>query len=153
MFIGTIWALTYKQHVHDVSRPIAMVAMLLLILSTAVSASCFRCLLSFFDFLQAHYREHRPCWRWTSEVSRHVPGWVSGVLRRPYPTNRYDQECVVHLTNSTCWRSNGGSILLYSMNPSGLIEVVRLKIYRCYVVWQSVLIIILPSVLWCSLVG
>ncbi|KAG1725535.1 hypothetical protein EDB19DRAFT_1915050 [Suillus lakei] len=34
MFIGTLWALTYKQRMQDVSRPIAVVAILLLILNT-----------------------------------------------------------------------------------------------------------------------
>jgi hypothetical protein len=37
MFIGTIWALTYKHHMRDVNRPITAVAVLLLALSTAVS--------------------------------------------------------------------------------------------------------------------
>jgi hypothetical protein len=27
------------------------------------------------------------------------------------------------------------------------------KIYRCYVVWQSITVIILPSMLWCSAAG
>ncbi|KAG1783400.1 hypothetical protein EV702DRAFT_1191823 [Suillus placidus] len=35
MFIGTIWALTYKRHMRDVNRPITSVAVLLFVLSTA----------------------------------------------------------------------------------------------------------------------
>ncbi|KAG2757236.1 hypothetical protein P692DRAFT_20867808 [Suillus brevipes Sb2] len=35
MFMGTIWSLTYKQHMRDVNRPIVAVAILLFILSTA----------------------------------------------------------------------------------------------------------------------
>jgi len=37
MFIGTIFALTRKRRIQDVNRPIAAVATLLLVLSTAVS--------------------------------------------------------------------------------------------------------------------
>lgn len=114
MFIGTVWALTYKQHMQDVSRPIAVVAILLLILSTVVSVSCFLHLLSFANFLQAHCREHNSCWRWTSEVSQHVPGWTSGVLCRPYPTNSRNQECGIRLANSTGWRGGGELELLYA---------------------------------------
>jgi hypothetical protein len=38
MFIGTIWALTYNRRMQDINRPLAVVAVLLLILSTAVSS-------------------------------------------------------------------------------------------------------------------
>jgi hypothetical protein len=41
MFMGTILSFNYKQHVRDINRPIFAVAILLLILSTAVSLSCF----------------------------------------------------------------------------------------------------------------
>lgn len=37
MFIGTVWALTYKRRMRDVNRPVAVVAVLLLLVSTAVS--------------------------------------------------------------------------------------------------------------------
>jgi hypothetical protein len=39
MFIGTMWALTYKQPLRNINRPIVFVVILLLILSTAVSSS------------------------------------------------------------------------------------------------------------------
>jgi hypothetical protein len=39
MFIGTMWALTYKRSIRDLNRPVAAAAVLLLILSTAVSSS------------------------------------------------------------------------------------------------------------------
>lgn len=38
MFIGTIWALTYNRRMQDINRPLAVVAVLLLNLSTAVSS-------------------------------------------------------------------------------------------------------------------
>jgi hypothetical protein len=37
MFIGTVWALNYKRQMRDVNRPIAVVAILLLLVSTVVS--------------------------------------------------------------------------------------------------------------------
>lgn len=37
MFFGTICALTHNRHMHDIDRPSLVVAVLLLILSTAVS--------------------------------------------------------------------------------------------------------------------
>jgi FtsH-binding integral membrane protein len=39
MFIGTMWALTYKRSIRDLNRPVAVAAVLLLVLSTAVSSS------------------------------------------------------------------------------------------------------------------
>ncbi|KAG2751636.1 hypothetical protein P692DRAFT_201786843 [Suillus brevipes Sb2] len=35
MFIGTMWALTYKRSIRDLNRPVAVAAVLLLVLSTA----------------------------------------------------------------------------------------------------------------------
>jgi FtsH-binding integral membrane protein len=39
MCLGTIWTFTYKRHIQDINRPIAVVATLLFVLSTAVSFS------------------------------------------------------------------------------------------------------------------
>jgi hypothetical protein len=41
MFLGTICALTYNRRIHGIDRPLLVVAVLLLTLSTAVSVSCF----------------------------------------------------------------------------------------------------------------
>lgn len=114
MFIGTIWALTYKQHVHDVSRPIAMVAMLLLILSTA------------------HI---------IVNIVRVEDGLVK--YRDMFPGGPV--AFFADLTQQTVTIKN----MLYILQT---LLADGVMIYRCYVVWQSVLIIILPSVLWCSLV-
>jgi hypothetical protein len=38
MFIGTIWALTRNDPLRNINRPIAVIAILLLVLSTAVSS-------------------------------------------------------------------------------------------------------------------
>lgn len=39
MFMGTVWALTYKCRMQDINRPIAVVAIMLFIISTAVGSS------------------------------------------------------------------------------------------------------------------
>lgn len=41
MFIGTVWALSYKRRMRDINRPIAVVAILLLLASTVVSSLLF----------------------------------------------------------------------------------------------------------------
>ncbi|KAG1751700.1 hypothetical protein EDD22DRAFT_1044782 [Suillus occidentalis] len=99
MFMGTIWSLTYKQHMRDINRPIVAVAILLFILSTAHIVVC---------------------------IIRVEDGLVK--YRNTYP---------------------GGPHALYILQTLLADGVV---IYRCYVVWQSVWVIILPSMLWCSIV-
>lgn len=57
MFIGTIWALTHERHMRSVNRLITAVAVLLFVLSTAVSFSPYYLML-YAEVLQAHGRRH-----------------------------------------------------------------------------------------------
>jgi hypothetical protein len=66
------------------------------------------------DISQAHCREHYSCPRWTGNLSWHIPGRTRSVLWGRYSKNVCDQACVIHLTNSTCWWSSGGSSFLSS---------------------------------------
>ncbi|KAG2337277.1 hypothetical protein BDR05DRAFT_970416 [Suillus weaverae] len=112
MFIGTIWALTYKQRMQDASRPIAVVAILLLILSTV------------------HI---------VVNTIRAEDGLVKD--RNTFPGGPV--AFFADLTQQTVAIKN----VLYVLQTLLADGVV---IYRCYVVWQSVWVIILPSMLWCS---
>ncbi|KAG2129194.1 uncharacterized protein EDB93DRAFT_1332341 [Suillus bovinus] len=112
MFIGSIWALTYKQRIQDVSRTIIVVAILLFILSTAhivVNIICVE------DGL-VKYRDT-------------FPGGPVAFFADP-------SQYTITIKNTL--------YLLQTLLADGVL------IYRCYVVWQSVLTIILPSMLWCS---
>lgn len=113
MFISTIWGLTYKQRMQDVSRPIAVVAILLFILSTAhIVVNTIRAedaLVTYADTF---------------------PGGPAAFF--------------ADLAQPTVVIKN----VLYTLET---LLADGVMIYRCYVVWQSVLIIILPSILWCGL--
>jgi hypothetical protein len=113
LFVGTIWSLTYKQRKKDINRPIVIVVILLCMLSTAVSVSCFLNLLTSTDISQAHHRKHYSYWIRICEVSQHIPRRASGIPRRRYPTNVCTQACVIRLANFTCWWGGGRFIFLY----------------------------------------
>ncbi|KAG2051777.1 hypothetical protein BDR06DRAFT_973506 [Suillus hirtellus] len=112
MFIGAIWALTYKQRMQDVSRPIIVVAILLLILSTV------------------HI---------VVSVVRVEDGLVK--YRNTFPGGPV--AFFVDLSQYTFTIKN----VLYILQTLVADGVV---IYRCYVVWRSLLVIVLPGILWCS---
>ncbi|KAG1831967.1 hypothetical protein DFJ58DRAFT_750415 [Suillus subalutaceus] len=107
MFIGTIWALTYKRHIRDVNRPNTTVAVLLFALSTA-----------------------------------HM---VIDIIRTEEGLIQYSGSEVSFAENSqNIFVINNTIVVLQALLGDGVV------IYRCYVVWQTVWVIILPSMLWCS---
>ncbi|KAG2130164.1 uncharacterized protein EDB93DRAFT_88766 [Suillus bovinus] len=112
MFIGTIWALAYKQRIQDVSRPIIVVAILLFILSTAhIVVNIIRV-----ENGLVKYRDT-------------FPGGPVAFFADP---SQY-----TFMIGNTLY-------ILQTLLGDGVL------IYRCYFVWQSVLIIVVPSMLWCS---
>lgn len=112
LFIGTIWSLTAKQRIQSVNRPIATVAVLLFVLSTAHMIVN---IIRVEDGL-VKYRDT-------------YPGGPVAFFADP------SQKTLLILR---------GLYVLQTMLADGVV------IYRCYVVWQSVWIIILPCMLWCS---
>ncbi|KAG2088951.1 uncharacterized protein F5147DRAFT_726486 [Suillus discolor] len=112
MFIGTIWALTRKQRMQDVSRPIIVVATLLLILSTV------------------HI---------VVNTVRVEDGLVK--YRNTFPGGP-----VAFFADLSQYTFTVKNVLyiLQTLVADGVV------IYRCYVVWRSLLVIVLPSMLWCS---
>ncbi|KAG2130166.1 uncharacterized protein EDB93DRAFT_1332144 [Suillus bovinus] len=81
------------------------------------------------DIHRAHRHEHCSCGKWTGEVSQHIPRRAGGVLRR-LAQETYVIKDVLYF--------------LQTLLADGVV------IYRCYVVWQSVRVIIVPAMLWCS---
>lgn len=112
MFMGTMWSLTYKQHVQDINRPIAVVAILLLLLSTA------------------HI---------VINIIRVEDGLVR--YRDTYPGGPVAFFADV---------SQETYVIKHSLYVLQTLLADGVVIYRCYVVCQSFRVIILPSVLWCS---
>ncbi|KAG1730237.1 uncharacterized protein EDB91DRAFT_1252708 [Suillus paluster] len=115
MFMGTIWALTYKRRLKDINRTNAVVAVLLLILSTAHMV---------IDVIRIEeglvtYRDTFP---------GGPPAFFADVAQ-----NTFVNKNVIYT--------------LQTMLGDGMVSFWQ-KIYRCYVVWKSLLIIIIPSVLW-----
>ncbi|KAG2130168.1 uncharacterized protein EDB93DRAFT_1264221 [Suillus bovinus] len=112
MFMGSIWSLTYKQHVRYINRPIIIVAILLLLLSTV------------------HI---------VVNIIRVEDGLVK--YRNTYPGGPVaffaDISQETYVIKDVIY-------VLQTLLADGVV------IYRCYVVWQSVRVIILPGMLWCS---
>ncbi|KAJ8589772.1 hypothetical protein M405DRAFT_791234 [Rhizopogon salebrosus TDB-379] len=112
MFFGTIWALTYKQRLRNINRPIAFVAILLLVLSTA---------------------------HMVVDMVRIENGFVK--YRDTFPGG------------PAAYFANINEPLFVAKNFIVVFQTLvgdAVLIYRCYVVWQSIWIIIVPSLLWCS---
>ncbi|KAG1729894.1 hypothetical protein EDB19DRAFT_1897124 [Suillus lakei] len=111
LFVGTIWAST-RTYKRDINRLIALVAILLLILSTA---------------------------HMVIDIIRLENGFVKYRDTFPGGPAAFFQD----ISQPTFLSKN----ILYAfqtMLGDGVL------IYRCYVVWQSVWVIVLPSLLWCS---
>lgn len=113
MFMGTIWSLTYKRQVQDIKRPIVVVAILLLLLSTA------------------HI---------VASIIRVEDGLVK--YRDTYPGGP-----VAFFADVTeeMFVIKHALYVLQTLLADGVV------VFRCYVVWQSVWVIIVPTMLWCSI--
>jgi hypothetical protein len=110
MFVGTMWTLTYKRRMKEINRPIALVAFMLLILSTA---------------------------HMIVDIIRIEQGLVT--YRDTFPGG--PAAFFADISQITFVVKN----IIYTMQTmvgDGMV------IYRCYVVWQSVWIVIVPSLLW-----
>ncbi|KAG2136634.1 hypothetical protein DEU56DRAFT_355685 [Suillus clintonianus] len=115
MFVGTIWALTYKRQMQDVNRPIAVVAIMLLLVSTVH-------IIVTIIHLENGLVRYRDTW------SGGPAAFFADVTTETY--------VIKH-----------GLLILQTVLADAVM------VYRCYVLWQSIRIIILPSILWCSIVA
>ncbi|KAG2136633.1 hypothetical protein DEU56DRAFT_980805 [Suillus clintonianus] len=114
MFIGTIWALTYKRQMQDINRPTAVVAILLFLVSTMhMVMTIIR--------LQKGFVKYRDTW----------PGgpaaFFSDVTEQTY-------------------------LIQHTLYVSQTVIADGVMVYRCYIVWQSVRVIIFPMMMWCTIV-
>jgi hypothetical protein len=112
MCLGTIWTFTYKRHIQDINRPIAVVATLLFVLSTAHMV-----------VVIIHVERGLVKYRDT------FPGGPVAFF--------------TDVTQDTFVIKNA----IYSAQTLLGDGVV---IYRCYVVWQSAWVIIIPCIMWCG---
>ncbi|KAG1805521.1 uncharacterized protein BJ212DRAFT_1283461 [Suillus subaureus] len=112
MCLGTIWTFSYKRHMQDINRPIAVVATLLFVLSTAHM------------IVVIIHVEH---------------GLVK--YRDTFPGGPV--AFFTDVTQDTFVIKNA----IYNVQTLLGDGVV---IYRCYVVWQSAWVIILPCMTWCG---
>ncbi|KAG0709468.1 hypothetical protein DFH29DRAFT_888715 [Suillus ampliporus] len=112
MFIGTMWALSYKRAIRDINRPIAVVAILLLILSTV---------------------------HLVVDIIRIEDGLVKYGDTFPGGPTSFFQEI-----SQWTFVTKNEIYFLHTLLGDGVV------IYRCHVVWKSVWVIVLPSILWCG---
>lgn len=113
MFMGTIWTLTYKQRMKDINRPIAVVAISLLILSTA-------------HMIVDIIRIEQGLVTYRDTFPGGPPAFFADVAQETFVIKN-----VIYT--------------LQTMLGDGIL------IYRCYVVWQTVWVIVVPSLLWCGI--
>ncbi|KAG1740177.1 uncharacterized protein EDB91DRAFT_1133483 [Suillus paluster] len=109
MFMGTIWTLTHKRRMKDVNRPIVVVAILLLVLSTA---------------------------HMVVDIIRIELGLVT--YRDTFPGG--PAAFFADITQATCLIKSAIYIFQTIVSDGMLI-------YRCYIIWQSIWVIIFPSML------
>ncbi|KAG1848087.1 hypothetical protein DFJ58DRAFT_729989 [Suillus subalutaceus] len=114
LFIGTIWFLTYKRRMQDVNRPIAVVAVLLLLVSTV-------------HMVVGIVRVE-------NGLVKYRDTWPGG------PVAFFED-----VTEETYVIKHG----LYVFQT---VLADAVMVYRCYVLWKSVRVIILPILLWCSII-
>ncbi|KAG2040549.1 hypothetical protein BDR03DRAFT_980137 [Suillus americanus] len=144
LFIGTIWSLTYRRQRQDINFPILVVAVLLLILSTAVS---------FLPLVSKCY------WLTSSKhivvnIIRAEDGLVKYANTYPGGPSAYFAD----VSQSTYVIKHSFYVMQTLLADGVVLKTLWAyrsawsgeKIYRCYVVWQSVWIIVLPIILWCS---
>ncbi|KAG2364788.1 hypothetical protein BDR07DRAFT_1450092 [Suillus spraguei] len=112
MCLGTIWTFTYKRHMQDVNRPIAVVATLLFVFST-----------THIVVVIIHLERGLVTYRDT------FPGGPVAFFA--------DVTQVTFVIKNAIYT-------LQTLLGDGVV------IYRCYVVWQSAWIIILPCMMWCG---
>ncbi|KAJ8586836.1 hypothetical protein M405DRAFT_771087 [Rhizopogon salebrosus TDB-379] len=112
MFVGTMWTLTRKRRAQGVNRPIAGVAILLLILSTA-------------QMIVDAVRIEDGLVKYRDTFPGGPPAFFPDVAQGTFVIKN-----VIYVVQTLL--GNG------------------VVIYRCYIVWQSMWMIILPSMLWCS---
>ncbi|KAG1842251.1 hypothetical protein DFJ58DRAFT_732108 [Suillus subalutaceus] len=119
MCLGTIWTFTYKRHMQDANRPIAVVATLLFVLSTAHIV-----------VVIIHIERGLVKYRDT------FPGGPVAFF--------------ADVTQDTFVIKNA-IYTLQTLLGDGVVNLpFGQKIYRCYVVWQSAWVIILPCMMWCG---
>lgn len=112
LFIGTIWSLTHKRHMQDINLPILIVAVLLLILSTA-------------HMVVNIIRAEDGLVKYADTYTGGPSAYFADVSQKTY-------------------------VIKHSFYVMQTLLADGVVIYRCYVVWQSVWIIVLPIILWCS---
>lgn len=115
MFMGTIWALTYKRSLQDINRPIAVVAILLLLVSTVhMIVTIIR--------VENGFVKYRDTW----------PGGPAAFF--------------ADITEETY-------VIKHALYIFQTVLADGVMVYRCYVVWQSIRIIIIPAIVWCTIVA
>lgn len=115
MFIGTIWIFTYKRRVRDINWPIAVVATLLLVLSTA-------------------------------HIVINIIYLEDGLVRYRNTFPGGPQAFFAYTPQAT-FLAKSAIYILQTLVGDGVV------IYRCYVVWRSIWVIIIPCIMWCGVAG
>ncbi|KAH0828756.1 hypothetical protein J3R83DRAFT_3180 [Lanmaoa asiatica] len=135
MFGGTIWVLWFQQSTHQVNRRMLTVACLLLLFSTAVSVS--------FRFSWIKHRTEIAFFGGTQHLVIDIIRIMEGLIlfRDTYPGGP-----VGYFSNVSQWTFVYKNYVFTAQTLIGDGVI----LYRCYAVWQSKLVMIIPALLWCA---
>lgn len=114
MFIGTIWASTYKRRMQDINRPTIVVAILLLLTSTTH-------MIVTIIHVEDGLVKYRDTW----------PGGPTAFF--------------ANMTVETY-------VIKHALYIFQTVLADGVMVYRCYVLWRSIRVVILPSMLWCGII-
>ncbi|KAG2141103.1 hypothetical protein DEU56DRAFT_283837 [Suillus clintonianus] len=115
MFIGTIWAFTYKRRMRDINWPMAAIATLMFLLSTV-------------HMVPVIIHAENGLVKYRDTFPGGPDAFFADISQDQSIRNLKD---VIYI--------------LQTLIGDGVV------IYRCYIVWQSVWVIILPCMMWCGI--
>ena len=155
MFGFTLWVLIHERR-GRINMRLLLPALSLYALATAVSQlmeSILRIIHLMLDCVQA-FDHYRIC---DCRGFHHVPRctrWPYGSCHQCIECELPPQNFTLRSTNSVGWLLLGKKILLFTITRRSVVHNTISQIYRCSVVWEhNICIIILPILLWISCAG
>ena len=156
MFGGTIWVLLSRRSTHQVNRKMLTVACLLLVFSTVVSVS--------FVLLDKHRTEIHSFLGSIQHLAIHIIRAMDGLIlyRDTYPggpigyfsdVSQWTFVSKNHVYTAQTLIGDGVIVSLVPVEIGFVHSLNALQLYRCYVVWQSKLVMTLPVLFWLAAGG
>ena len=154
MFGFTLWVIIHERR-GRINMRLLLPALALYAIATAVSHIMESILLIhlILDCVQAFHHNHICDYGGFHHISRYTR-WPYGLCHQCIKCELPPQNFALRFTNSVGWLLLGKKILLFAITHRSVVHDAISQIYRCSVVWQhSIRIIILPILIWISCAG